>query len=178
MKVAILILTVFAALVAFTSCDQKKAQQTTTDVKETVPDHPGTKPEKPKEVYQMVGYQKTACYGKCPVYQVKLYNDGTAIWEGKRFVDRMGEYKAKVSKATLDAIKQKAYDVGYFDFYEKYPVKHRVADLPSTITYMRVGDVVKSVNNTHEGPEKLAEFEKYLEEVIAKLEWVKVPTDK
>ncbi|MEZ4935232.1 MAG: hypothetical protein R2788_24245 [Saprospiraceae bacterium] len=46
-----------------------------------------------------------------------------------------------------------------------------VADLPSTITTVRYGDMIKSVKNTIEGPEKLNEFEVYLEGVINRLDW-------
>ena len=31
-----------------------------------------------KKPYQIFGYRKTACFGKCPVYEVKIYTDNTS----------------------------------------------------------------------------------------------------
>jgi hypothetical protein len=42
-------------------------------------------------------FSKTPCYGQCPVYEVKVYESGFAIWEGKNFTDRMGTFSAEIS---------------------------------------------------------------------------------
>ena len=173
LSVASLVLTV-----SFLACDQKKAQvtpDTTTNKKETVKkdtrddasDAPADKP------YQTVGYRKTACFGKCPVYEVKFFTNNTATWNGKMNVDRMGLYEAQLEGKMIKSIRDKAHELGFFDFHHEYPIEHKVADLPSTITYVRIGDTEKIVKNTHEGPEKLVQFESYIESIINRLNWEK-----
>ena len=83
----------------------------------------------------------------------------------------MGYHEAQLETQVIKAIRDKSHEVGFFDFHYEYPIEHKVADLPSTITYVRIGDTEKTVKNTHEGPEKLAEFEAYIEGIINKLEW-------
>ncbi len=170
-------------LTLFISCDKKKAQDTPaehpTEQEEQSPtaeenEGSGEVKEKP---YQLAGFQKTACYGKCPVYQVKFYSDNTATWHGKMNVERMGWHEAKVDKEQIKAIKDKAFEIGYFDFYGEYPLEYKVADLPSTITYIRVGDMEKTIKNTHDGPDKLTEFEQYLESLIENLDWKAMEKD-
>ncbi len=173
MKTTIFTFLTIITIAALFSCNQKKAQdavdETANPTTETpTPDEPEVEPEK---AYQVVGYQKTACFGKCPVYQVKFYSDNTATWFGKMNVDRMGWYEARLEGKVLKDIRDKAFEVGYFDFYGEYPVKYKVADLPSTKTYIRVGDMEKSITNTHDGPAKLTEFEEYLEGIIERLAW-------
>ena len=175
MKTTILTFTTLTLAIFFFACNQKKAQETTItdkqesvkeDIKDASPDEKPT--EKP---YQTIGYRKTPCFGKCPVYEVKFYTDNTATWHGKMNVDRMGHYKAQMEGKMIKSMRDKAHELGFFDFHYKYPIEHKVADLPTTITYVRIGDVEKTVKNTHEGPEKLAEFEAYIESIIERLEW-------
>ena len=160
------------------SCDNKKAQdaadKTKEEVKKEIPEPAVTLERPEREAYQAVGFMKTACFGKCPVYEVKFFTNNIAKWHGKMNVDRMGHYQAKLPEGTIDNIRNKVEEVGYLDFYNEYPVEHKVADLPSTITEIRIGDMVKTVKNTHEGPAKLAEFEAYLENIINNLDWKRV----
>jgi hypothetical protein len=176
MKTTILTIAAIAFLTIFFACDQKKAQGTDNVTKKTNPIEDVAEKEDPAEQpadkpYEAVGYKKTPCFGKCPVYEVKIYSDNTATWYGKMNVERIGWYEAKLTGTKVQDIKDKASELGYLDFYNEYPVEHKVADLPSTITTVRYGDMIKSVKNTIEGPEKLNEFEAYLEGVINRLDW-------
>ncbi len=158
------------AILLATACHRKAAPQPPAAPEiPTTPIRPANEPK--PEVYQVAGYQKTACFGKCPVYQVKFFTDGRATWYGQHNVERMGWYEARVDKAVLDRIREKALSVNFWDFAGAYPTGQRVADLPSTVTYLRAGDVEKSVVNTHQGPLELEIFEAYLEGVITGLEW-------
>ncbi|MFQ5445887.1 MAG: DUF6438 domain-containing protein [Saprospiraceae bacterium] len=130
-----------------------------------------------EEAHLVAAFEKTACYGKCPVYQVKFYSDGKVTWYGKLFVDRMGWHEAHVEPAVLKSIRDKVHETGYLDFESEYPTERRIADLPSTITYVRIGDVEKQVADTHDAPQELKEFEAFLEGLINGLEW-KASADK
>jgi hypothetical protein len=179
MKGLILLTLVLAAVAILFACNRKNANQSEKPAPTVpVPTPPAGDKAPPKEgPYQMAGFEKTACFGKCPTFQVKFYSDGRVTYNGKMNVERLGMYEARTDNATLKRIKDKANEVGYFDFYNEYPVGKRIADLPSTITFLRVGDMEKQVKDTHEGPEKLKEFERYLEEIINGLTW-KVVSDK
>lgn len=161
------ILLFLAAIFSLAACSRKTVEAQPPATAENGASEP-TK----TQAYQVVGYEKTACFGRCPVYQVKFFSDGTVSWNGRMNVERMGAHQAQVKPEVLKAIREKADEVRFFDFYNEYPTGDRkIADLPSTITYLRVGDMEKQVTNTHEAPEKLKEFERYLEDLIGKLEW-------
>ncbi len=179
MKLYLLAILGLAAIVILVACNRKTAAPTETTPITEKPTSGGNEPvELPKEKpYQVVGFQKTACFGKCPAYQVKIYNDGKATWYGQINVERMGWHEAMVSKEVLAAIKQKVSEVRYLDFAHQYPTNNRVADLPSTVTYIRIGDIEKSVVNTYQAPPELDAFEDYLEGIVTGLAWKPSPKD-
>ncbi|MCB0518384.1 MAG: hypothetical protein H6577_02595 [Lewinellaceae bacterium] len=172
MKTNFGLLAVILLTLALVSCN-KKTSNTVRDepVTEQPPQPPPVDTEK-EEAQQIVGFQKTPCFGKCPIYQVKIYADGKATWYGKMYVDRLGWFDATVKKEELNRIVAKARESGYFGFSSEYPTgPNKVADLPSTVTYVRMGDQEKQIKNTHDGPEKLDEFQKYLENFVMGLDW-------
>lgn len=181
MKLQFFLLLSLLAIVVLVACNRKAALPATPETPATTnAPNTGSKPvaEEPKEkAYQVIGFQKTACFGKCPVFQVKFFNDGKATWYGQHNVERMGWYEATVSKEVLTAIKAKVSEVKYLDFAPKYPMNHRIADLPSTVTYIRIGDIEKSVINTHQAPAELEAFEDYLEGIINGLAWKQTRKD-
>lgn len=159
------------AVIILVACNRKAAAPVTTE-KPKPGDITNLVEEAPREkAYQVVGYQKTACFGKCPVFQVKFYNDGKVTWYGQHNVERMGWHEAMVDKAVLADIRAKVSGAKYWDFAPAYPVAHKIADLPSTVTYIRIGDMEKSVINTHQAPVELVAFEEYLEGIINGLTW-------
>lgn len=127
--------------------------------------------EPAKDAYQVAGYQKTACFGKCPVYQVKFFSDGKVTWYGQLNVERQGWHEARVDEKLLREIKDKSHELKFWDLSNNYPIGQRVVDLPSTVTYVRAGDMEKTVVDTHQGPAELLQFEEYLAGIINKLEW-------
>jgi Domain of unknown function (DUF6438) len=172
MKLQLLLALSLLAVVVLVACNRKAAAAPSTS--ETPKPSGTTKPveEVPREkAYQVVGFQKTACFGKCPVFQVKFYNDGKVTWYGQHNVERMGWFDAMVGKDVLADIRAKVSEAKYWDFAPAYPIAHKIADLPSTVTYIRIGDMEKSVINTHQAPVELVAFEDYLEGIINGLAW-------
>jgi hypothetical protein len=121
--------------------------------------------------YEIAGFEKTPCYGQCPVYKVTFLSDGRVTWFGRNNVERLGTYEAEVELKVLKEIQQKAKEVGYFTFAEEYPLNHKIADLPFTTTFVNDGVTTKSVRNQLEAPERLIDFEDYLEALISRLNW-------
>lgn len=176
MKTTILAIVAFAFISFLFACNQKKALDTKMPAQEEAPKEQQTPPtetadDPKKRVYQAIGYRKTACFGKCPTFRVKFFSDGRAEYNGTRHVDKIGTYEAQLEGKMLKDMINKAHEVGYLDFENEYPIEHKVADLPSTITYLRIGDMEKTIKNTLDGPKGLAEYEAYLEKIIDQIQW-------
>lgn len=154
------------------ACHRKSAES----VQEVKPEVTKPKTETPaaepkEEASLFAAYQKTACFGTCPVYQVQIFSDGKATWYGRMNVERKGWYEARLSESTLQRILRKANEVLFFSFENEYPIGHKVADLPTTIMYLKVGDMEKTIKDTHEAPAKLQEYEEFMESLIEEIDW-------
>lgn len=83
-----------------------------------------------------MAFSKTPCFGQCPVYDVKVYDSGYAVWEGKNFTERMGVYTTTVSAAERQKFFAEAESRGFYQFDEKYD-NPMVQDLPSSSLMLR-----------------------------------------
>ena len=113
--------------------------------------------------------ERTPCYGTCPTYSINIYKSGYVVYKGIRFVDRMGTYSTRISERKIQAIINKANEIGYFELDDVYDSP--VTDLPSTITYLSVNGQEKRIKDRVRGPEKLREYEKYFDSIFEDLEW-------
>lgn len=77
--------------------------------------------------------ERTACFGACPIYTVTVYDDGTVVYQGERFVDVTGEQTLQIDPATVDRMVQAFVDAGYFGWDEAYDTQ-TVTDQPTIIT--------------------------------------------
>ena len=126
----------------------------------------------PGEDSLFASIERTPCYGRCPTYSINIYKSGYVIYEGIRFVDRLGTYSTRISDRKIQAIINKANEIGYFELDDVYDSP--VTDLPSTITYLSVNGQKKRIKDRVRGPEKLREYEKYFDGVFEDMEWKKV----
>ena len=120
--------------------------------------------------------ERTPCYGRCQTYRINIYKSGYVIYEGIRFVNKLGTYSTRINDRKIQSIINKANEIGYFDLEDVYDSP--VTDLPSTYTYLSVDGKKKTIKNRVRGPEKLREFEKYIDSVFEDMEWKKIEDKK
>lgn len=134
---------------------------------------PAAEAESPS--YVMVAMKRSACFGKCPVYEVRFYTDGTIEYIGKMNVPRIGHFRAHMRPEEVEALRQKIHEVGFWDFSPMYPDDGTiVTDLPTTTITVRVGDMMKEVREKHGAPRALKDFERYLDELLEGRTWEQV----
>ncbi|MBI1278828.1 MAG: hypothetical protein GC179_11930 [Anaerolineaceae bacterium] len=77
--------------------------------------------------------ERTACFGSCPIYTIKIYDNGDVVYHGDRFVMVTEEQKSQIDSETVKRMVKAFEDAGYFDWKEAYNTQ-TVTDLPSVIT--------------------------------------------
>lgn len=114
-----------------------------------------------------------ACYGKCPVFEVSVMSNGTAEYVGKFNVSRMGKHAANVPPALLKTIKERAQTINYLQFSRTYPTDQNlwISDVPTTVTFVRLGDQFHKIRNNNDAPTALISFEQFLEQTLEGLDW-------
>lgn len=128
--------------------------------------------EGPEPVYVLCELQRTSCYGKCPTFKIKLYSDGKVIYQGKANVERMGRFVAFCEPQQFESIFTAAEQANYFVLRSQYPEDGRkLSDLPKTITYLKRNGLEKRVINNFDAPADLVQFEHWLDDFFASLDW-------
>jgi hypothetical protein len=108
-------------LIYLASCGQKSRQQLETtqlstpvkiDTSVIAVKPPPIKPTPPIAI-QIAGLESTGCYGKCPVFEYKVFNDGRVTYFGRNYVDKMGVYEAALAPQLINQIISYAELVGF-----------------------------------------------------------------
>lgn len=120
---------------------------------------------------------KSACFGKCPVYSMKIYNDGSVIYVGKKNVNKIGTYKNKLEKEKLLLFIDKANEIKYMELEDSYDNKN-ITDLPSTKTSIVIDKKRKSIERRFGYPKEILAFEQLFENLLTDDNWVKTESSK
>jgi len=122
--------------------------------------------------------EKTSCFGNCPSFEIKLFSDGRAQWNGKHHTERLGMYESHVDEDFVQTIFAKALQINYFSLSDHYPINGKyLSDLPNTITYLNDSYIEKSILRNHNGPKPLRNFEAFIIERFEELSWEKLASE-
>ena len=116
----------------------------------------------------IISLEKTACFGRCPVFKIIIYDKGKALYSGQKFVKKVGEHDLKFSKKEIDKILSKAKKIGFNNLKNEY--SERITDLPTT--YIMINN--KKIKDYYGAPSKLKDLEKMIENIV--LEKLKIPS--
>ncbi|MBL1180425.1 MAG: hypothetical protein HND27_04895 [Bacteroidetes bacterium] len=116
--------------------------------------------------------ERTPCYGTCENYKLIIYSNGYCIYEGKNFVEKIGKYESVMDAGRMELIKKKATEINYFSLENSY--NHPgITDIPATITELYFNGKNKRIENRYQAPQKLKDFELFVESIINELPWKK-----
>jgi hypothetical protein len=116
--------------------------------------------------------KKTPCFGKCPVFEIRIAGNGAAEWKGTKNVERLGNYTAQIPAAIMAEIMTEAESIGYFKFESQYPANgKKIADFPLTITSIRFKNQEQIIENNFDAPPALQGFEQFLFQKLDQLDW-------
>ena len=124
------------------------------------------------EPQMVASINRTACYGRCPMYKATFFDNGEVEYIGRRFVENIGTYKTLISEEEVLTIKAKITEYDYFSLDSLYPTP--VSDFPSCITEAQLNGQRKKVIDRRDPPGNLKYFEKFLDSLLENREWKKV----
>lgn len=171
------------AIILFGTCSRKTNLPAKTEdspaklaVKEETVDKPEEivveMEEEEEQVYLLCEFRRTSCYGKCPVYAIKLYSDGRAEFNGVANIEKIGLYEAHCDPQDFESLFTAAEKANYFVLRSQYPVDgQKLSDLPKTITYLKRNGLEKRIINNYDAPPALINFEKWLDIFFEALDW-------
>jgi len=130
---------------------------------------------KPVSKKSTIVYNRTACYGTCPIYELTIDGRGNAVLIGERFTDKIGTWEKSLSKNTYQNLFKSFEEVRWSDLDAEYPAY--VSDLPSTVFRYQNKKLDKEVIVTGEHPEVLDDLSALLNAIVASEGWTKTSID-
>lgn len=112
------------------------------------------------ETIESVSMSRSGCYGKCPIYTVKVFKDGSVTYEGKMFVDHIGSYSL-TKKVNFQELENLVEQTDFFKLEDRYMLE--IADIPSCGVTVTTNEKVKSVLENGEGPLGVKKIQGFLD---------------
>ena len=109
-----------------------------------------------------ISLQKKSCYGKCPIYEIEIFENGSLIFNGKKNVEKIGVYNSKLTKEDMSKILNKAKHIKFQKLQNEYI--ESLNDLPRTI--LKVKNKVIEYNSEY--PKELEILENLIYEISLK----------
>lgn len=111
----------------------------------------------------LISMEKTTCRGQCPVYSIKIYQNGKAVLNGVKYFDRIGTYHKQLSRKETGRLDKAFSRAGFFHFKDEYT--QSVTDLPTTyLTYSKSG-ITKRIRDYYGAPPELKRLEGIIENI-------------
>ncbi|MBO6515689.1 MAG: hypothetical protein JJ975_03970 [Bacteroidia bacterium] len=120
-------------------------------------------------------YQRTACFGTCPIYSLTITGQGEATFEGKRFTEKIGAFTKQLSKDETKSLFRTLNAQDWASLDSIYP--SQISDLPSTVFAFRYKKTNKEVVVTGEHPASLDVVSKLLSEIAESDGWTSTITE-
>lgn len=116
-----------------------------------------------------VEISKTGCFGECPVYTFTLEGDGTATFNGRRFVKNEGKHYRTYAADTTNAVFTELIEADLYQYEREYT--ENVTDLPTTYLTFEHEGRQKKIKLYYGFPEELKVIVNRLQEVAFAEGW-------
>ena len=161
---------IIACILVLFSCKKREGSTATTTsapVLETpsAPDAPVAQQD--SLLYE---YKRGACFGTCPIFNLKIYQSGYAVYEGRNHVQMIGTYHSTMNAATLLKLAQVVDEIKYFSLKDEYDFEG-IQDIPAVHSTVVRDGVKKSIKNRYQGPSELKLLYAAFDEAVANSKW-------
>lgn len=104
----------------------------------------------------------THCFGRCPVYELKIDSSGRCLFLGKDNVSIKGTKTLERSREELKELRKRVQELGFFKLKSKYYAP--VTDQPSTFVTVKGDKGPKIVEDYYRAPLQLKQIENLIED--------------
>ncbi len=105
----------------------------------------------------LVEMHKGPCYGRCPVYELMIYDNGVASYRGERYTDKMGLYLKQLTKSELQSLNSALRQAELWKYNDVY--RSEYPDLPAVSITYHEEDRSKTILGKESRPDAVIEIE-------------------
>jgi len=112
----------------------------------------------------IIEMEKTACYGECPVYTIKIDQQGKGLFVGVENTSNLGLFTFSLNNQEMRELEAAFDEIGFFELEDRY--FDHITDLPTTfLTYRREGKE-KKVMDYYGAPKELKDLERQISAMV------------
>jgi hypothetical protein len=98
--------------------------------------------------YESITIKRGGCFGECPIYSATLHVDGTASYNGERFVEHIGSFSGKVYLGDFAQLLMFVERLGFMKLTDRYSAPWTDDETVNVTVTPRTGNA-KTVTDTH-----------------------------
>lgn len=117
--------------------------------------------ENKSRLFDKIIVSSSGCYGRCPVSDIEIDNNGTIFYKGSYYSNEKGYFTAKTSKEEYFKIEKNFQKANWFNLKNEYIAGH-TDDETITVTFVKNNRIVKTI-------------EDYGEEAPTEFQWAYIP---
>lgn len=121
-----------------------------------------------------ISLTRSVCFGFCPAYTVTISGDGQVRFEGRLFVNVVGEQTATIPREDVAQLLRRFDEVGFNNLRDAY--RAEVSDLPTyTVSLTRNGQTktVVDFGGVSAGmPQSIRDLQREIDRVAGTAQWV------
>lgn len=103
------------------------------------------------------------------MYNIDIYESGMVYFTGKENVDKIGQFRIKLSKKELQRLVDLFYQNNFFELKDRYVTE--ASDLPTTYLYFAHNGKRKRVMDYDGAPQNLKKLENEVGQLIKIPKW-------
>lgn len=113
--------------------------------------------------------KRTPCLGTCPVYKLEVYTDGFVRYNGKNYVNLIGDYSGVLNPEQITEVENLFINADFYAFQAEY--NDGRLDIPATIIEYFGPEGDKKVEARTEIPKNFRVLATELEKLIEEIDW-------
>jgi hypothetical protein len=126
----------------------------------------------------VVTLSRTACFGTCPVYTLKIFEDGSVVYEGREFVKKKGEVRGQIRKKAVEDLVTEFMKIDYLGIKGNLECREWATDMPSAMTSLSWKGQTNAVKHYHgcwgtELVKQLTQLEDKIDAAVNSKQWIK-----
>lgn len=120
-------------------------------------------------------FQRSACFGFCPAYTYTIYQNGMIKYNGQHYIEPLGTRYSLITEEWWKEVSEQIKKSDFFELASRYPLDEKmyIPDLPNIVIIIKQFGIRKSINDNHDAPKALKDFELFLEEKFKEINFKK-----
>jgi hypothetical protein len=131
-------------------------------------------PARQRLPYESITINRRGCFGTCPVYSATIRVDGTATYNGERYVEHVGQFSGSVYLGDFAQLSMFVERSGFMKLADRYAAPETDHETVTVTVTSRGGTGKTVVDYGSFGPPDLWVLERAIDGVVDRIKWTAV----